>query len=99
LLESPVVISAKQTHVTYFIIVLVTLELESDKWQAFTVTLTQNDEASLFKTICQVIRDADQVGHDRTESAFAETNQYIVLTNNRRGALGEIQCQGSLICT
>lgn len=84
---------------SYLIIVLLTLESECYQWQSFAMDFAQDLETSLFKTSGQVIWNADQVGHDSTETRLSKTNQNIVLANDTWSTLGEIESQRSLICS
>ena len=76
---------------------LLALELECDKGKTLAMALTQDLEPGQFKTGSQVIRNADQVGHDGAETRLSKTDQDIVLTNDSRCTLGEIERKRSLV--
>jgi hypothetical protein len=81
------------------VVVLVELlvEAEGDEGEAFAVLLGHDDEAELLEGFGEVVCGAGQVGHDGAVSVLSEADELVVLANDLRCALGEIESEGGLV--
>lgn len=77
--------------------VLFRVQPESDQRQPFDPTLGEDDETQLFQACGQIVGRACYVHHDAAVPLFAKANHLVVLTNDLRSTLGEIQGERSLI--
>jgi len=77
--------------------VLVLGETESNERKTLTSGLAHDDEATLAKALGQVVGNSCQVGHDGVITLLSQADQLIILTNNLRCTLGEVECEGSLV--
>lgn len=60
--------------------------------------LRHNHKSELFEGVGEVIGGSCQVAHDGTVTTLAKTNELVVLSDNVRSTLGEVERERSLIC-
>jgi hypothetical protein len=82
-----------------FIVVFVGVGIntESNEWETFTILLRHDDESELFKRIGEVIGGSGQVAHDGFVTLLAKTDELVILSNNLRRTLGEVESERGLI--
>lgn len=74
-------------------------EAEGNEGQAAARLFRHDDEAELLETSSEVVSGADQVGHDGAVAVLAETDELVVLANDLRGTLGEVEGERGLLST
>jgi hypothetical protein len=78
---------------------LAALEAEGHEWESGAVLLRHDLEVKLLERLGEIVSGACEVGHDGAVSALAKTDQLVVLADDLRGALGEVESEGSLVGT
>jgi hypothetical protein len=73
------------------------VQAESDEGETGSVLLGHDYKAELFQRLGEVVCGSREVRHDRTVTVFAKADQLIVLTNDLRGSLGEVEGERCLI--
>lgn len=66
-------------------------EAEGDEWKALSGALRHDDEPELLERVTEIIGRAGQVAHDGPIAYLAETDQLVVLANDLRCPLGEVE--------
>jgi len=75
------------------------VETESHKRQTVATLLAHDKEAELFEISGEIISCPGKIHHDRSIAALSETDQLIILANDLRSALGEVECERGLVST
>ena len=71
---------------------------ESDKGKAVATTLGHDDETHLLEDLGEEVGGAGQVVHDVAVATLAEADELVVLANDLRSALGEVEGERRLLC-
>lgn len=74
-----------------------TREAERNKRQALATALGHDDEILLSERFGQVVGRLGQVHHDVAVAALSKAKQLVVLSDDLRRALGEVECEGRLV--
>lgn len=80
------------------VVLLAGLEAECDEGKTFAVLLRHDDEAELLEGIGEVVCRAGEVRHDGAVTVLSEADELVVLGDDLGGSLGEVECEGGLIC-
>lgn len=81
------------------LVAILRVETESDQRKAFAAGLGHEEEAKFLDREGKVVRCAGQVGHDGTVALLAEADELVVLAQNLGSTTGEVQSEGSLVCS
>lgn len=76
---------------------LVRVETECDQRQTMAAALAHDDEAKIYQLAGKVVGGAGEVEHDGAVASLTKTDHLVVLANNLRSTLGEVQGKTSLI--
>ena len=84
-----------------FIVVFIgfLVKTESHKRQTLAVRLGHDDETQLLQRTGEVIGGTGEVAHDSAVAVLAKADELVVLANDLRSALGEVQGERRLVCT
>lgn len=78
---------------------LPSLEAECNKRKTLARLLGHDDEAALLKSLGEVIGGSDKVAHDGAVTVLAEADKLVVLANDLRSTLGEVEGERRLLRT
>lgn len=71
--------------------VFVVREAESNERQTLTSLLGHDEESLLLEDAAEVVGGAGEVAHDGAVAVLAETDELVVLADDLRGTLGEVE--------
>lgn len=82
-----------------FVVVMAFLGVEAEGYegQPGAVLLGHDDESKLGERVGKVVCGAGEVRHDAAVTVLAETNELVVLADDLRRALGEVESEGCLV--
>lgn len=72
-------------------------QAEGHEGETSAGALRHDDEALSLQVISEVVGGSGQVGHDGAVTVLAETDELVVLANDLRGTLGEVEGEGGLV--
>jgi len=78
-------------------VMIIRVQAECNQWQSLSTSLRHDDKAELLQIGRKVIRSSGKIRHDGSVTTLSETDQLIVLADDLRSTLREVERERGLL--